>query len=123
MNLSGTARRVGLALLFLALPIAASAACPGNTQREMNDCAKQRYDAADAELNAAWKPARSFFDGLGKGDVLLDAQRKWLAFRDAACLAETTPYEGGSIVPLVHFDCMTRLTLQRTETLRHMTAN
>ncbi len=95
----------------------AQAACPGVTQMEMNNCAATEYQTTDAALNAAWGPAKSFMDGIGQGAVLLDAQRKWIAFRDAACTAEAAPYEGGSIQPLVYYSCATRLTRARTQDL------
>jgi uncharacterized protein YecT (DUF1311 family) len=96
---------------------AAQAACPGQTQLEMNDCAAAEYQASDAALNAAWGSAKAFMDGIGQGAVLLDAQRKWIAFRDAACAAEAAPYAGGSIQPLVYYSCATRLTRARTQDL------
>lgn len=106
---------LALALAFAAS--AAAAACPGQSQLEMNQCAEADFQQADAALNAAWGPAKSFMDGLGQGDTLLDAQRKWLAFRDAACTAELAPYAGGSIQPLVWFSCLARLTRSRTQDL------
>ena len=96
---------------------AAMAACPGQTQVELNACAAQEYQQADAVLNAAWGPAKSVADSAGMGEVLLDAQRKWLAFRDAACSAEAGLFQGGSIQPLVWYSCLTRLTVARTEDL------
>ena len=104
--------------LLLALTAgAAGAACPGQTQLEMNECAEAEFQQADTALNAAWGPAKSFMDGLGQGEVLLDAQRKWIAFRDAACSAEIAPYSGGSIRPLIWYSCLSRLTRVRTQDL------
>ena len=97
----------------------AQAGCPGQTQLEMNDCAKAEFTRADADMNATWDVAKATMDGLGYGDVLLDAQRKWLAFRDAACAAEISPYEGGSIQPLVAYTCLTRLTRARSQDLEN----
>ena len=108
-------------LAFLLLPVAAQAACPGDTQVEMNACAEADFKAADAELNAAWKPAKAFYDGTGHGEDLLKAQRAWIAFRDANCWAEAAPYTTGSIQPLVFSSCMARLTRQRTKDLTQMT--
>ncbi|WP_081536135.1 lysozyme inhibitor LprI family protein [Rhodovulum sp. P5] len=88
------------------------------TQAEMNQCAASAYTAADAELNAVWPGAKQAMDQMGAGALLLDAQRKWIAFRDAACAAERAPFEGGSIAPLIHYDCLKRLTERRTEDLR-----
>lgn len=106
----------------LAVPAGATgpaiAGCPGQTQLEMNDCAAADYAVADAALNAVWSVVKPRMDSIGAGAKRLDAQRKWLAFRDAACSAEVDFYEGGSIAPLVHSDCLTRLTQRRTEDLR-----
>jgi uncharacterized protein YecT (DUF1311 family) len=99
---------------------AAYAACPGTTQLEMNDCAAAEYQRFDAELNAVWPIAKSRADAIGAGVQLLDAQRKWLAFRDAACTAEIAPYGGGSIQPLIWYNCLTRMTRNRTFDLRQM---
>ncbi|ANB34347.1 uncharacterized protein YecT (DUF1311 family) [Rhodovulum sulfidophilum] len=100
------------------LPGTALAACPGNTQLEINDCAASAYRDADAQLNAVWPAARAAAAASGADGLLLDAQRKWIAFRDAACAAEAAQYRGGSIQPLVHADCLRRLTDRRTADLR-----
>lgn len=96
---------------------AALAACPGQSQLEMNDCAVSRYQQADGQLNAVWPQAKGYMDGLGAGELLLDAQRKWLAFRDATCSAEIAPFAGGSIQPLVWYECLIRVTQTRTNEL------
>ncbi|HSG55511.1 MAG TPA: lysozyme inhibitor LprI family protein, partial [Paracoccaceae bacterium] len=86
-------------------------------QQTMNACAMLEYQKADADLNAAWKPARAFADEIGVAEDLLAAQRAWLAYRDAACKAQSSPYEGGSLRPLVHATCLTDLTVARTQML------
>ncbi len=109
--------RFASSLVLSLLAGTAGAACPGQTQQEMNACAQAEFQQADAALNAAWGPAKSFMDGIGQGDALLDAQRKWIAFRDAACTAEIAPYSGGSIQPLIWYSCLARLTRTRTQDL------
>jgi uncharacterized protein YecT (DUF1311 family) len=116
-------RPPGLALLCAGWAGAALGACPGETQMEMNDCAAAAYGQADAALNAVWPQTRAMMDQIGAGADLLDAQRKWIAFRDAACQAESAPFEGGSIQPLVWFSCLARLTLRRTEDLQALVTN
>lgn len=111
--------RFTLSLVALLMAPAAQAACPGQTQLEMNACAAEAFVQADAELNAVWAQAKSFMDGIGQGPTLLDAQRKWLAYRDAACAAEIAPYEGGSIQPLILHTCLTRLTQARRQDLEN----
>ncbi|MEN0039963.1 MAG: lysozyme inhibitor LprI family protein [Pseudomonadota bacterium] len=95
---------------------------------EMKFCAGQDYDLADAELNAIWKKvmahARSADkDWLPEGaptrvDLLRDAQRKWIAYRDAACEAEATKFYGGTGQTLILVVCLTNKTNQRTADLR-----
>ena len=106
------------AAIFVCSGIAASAACPGNTQLELNECAAAEFQQADEQLNAVWPQAKGFMDSIGQGAVLLDAQRKWIPFRDAHCKAVAAQYAGGSIVPLIANRCMTELTETRTAQLR-----
>lgn len=65
----------------------------------MNACAAKEYEEADAALNAAWKPAKSFADAIGHGKTLLEGQRAWLKYRDAACAAHASPFEGAVSSP------------------------
>lgn len=108
-----------LAGLFASSTLAQDVDCAkAYTQFDMNVCADQDYKAADAELNAAWTEAKATADAVGAGPALLDAQRKWIAYRDAACKAEAAQYEGGSIQPLIRLTCLTRLTERRSTDLR-----
>ena len=86
-------------------------------QQRMNACAARDFRDADAALNAAWKPARDFAREIGVADELLAAQRAWLTYRDTACAVHASPYEGGSIQPLIHANCLTNLTVARTRLL------
>lgn len=86
-------------------------------QQLMNACAYKDYQKADAALNAAWAPAKDFADAIGQGKALLTAQRQWLDYRDAACEVHASPYEGGSIKPLIHSTCLSEVTAQRTRML------
>ncbi|MEL6885152.1 MAG: lysozyme inhibitor LprI family protein [Pseudomonadota bacterium] len=104
--------------MFVLAAGAAQAACPGQNQLEMNDCAAARYAQADAQLNAVWPGVKGYMDSLGAGAALLDAQRKWLAYRDATCTSEITPYAGGSIRPLIWYTCLERVTRVRTDELQ-----
>ncbi|RYH01300.1 DUF1311 domain-containing protein [Salipiger sp. IMCC34102] len=88
------------------------------TQTDMNICAAEAAARADDLLNAEWRVTQSFAKARGLGEVLLEAQRAWLGFRDAQCAAEAARYDGGSLQPLVHANCIERLTLRRTDDLR-----
>ncbi len=120
----------GLAVLVtLASPVAAQALdCPEATsQAEMTGCASRAYEAADGDLNLAYKMAmeraRSMDEYLQDGqvpavDILREAQRAWLPFRDQACEAESLMARGGTMQNMIFFMCLERLTRNRTEDLR-----
>lgn len=117
-------RAMALAAL-LPLPLAAQGLdCANATaQAALNACAAQAYEAADAELNAAYEGAlfaagvvdESGAQGLAEG--LREAQRLWLPFRDAACEAEAAVYAGGSMQPMVRNNCLERVTTARAQDL------
>lgn len=125
-----------LTLVCLALQLGSVLADPAQvacddaqTTVEMRICAGQDYDLADTELNAAYKVARQSMrdldkdlpEGLkGAADALLHAQRAWVPFRDAACIAEGFLFRGGSLEPLMVTDCKTELTRQRSAQLRNL---
>lgn len=95
----------------------AAACISPQTQNELTACAAREYEQADAALNAAWQPARDFAEAIGQHEDLLAAQRAWLAYRDAACLVHASPYEGGTIQPMVRLTCLSELTAARTRML------
>ena len=86
-------------------------------QMDMNTCADQDFQRADALLNKTYKDATKDMDAHAL-DLLRKAQRAWLAFRDIECTYETVGDEGGSIQPMDYSLCLTRLTKLRTEQLR-----
>ncbi|WP_176806666.1 lysozyme inhibitor LprI family protein [Alloyangia pacifica] len=101
----------------------ARAACSdATTTVEMRECRSHEYEAADAELNAVYGQLKAMASDAVMAQVRA-AQRAWIPFRDAACLAEAAPYEGGSIQPLIHVSCLTRLTQRRSEDLRTLLPN
>ncbi|MNR93275.1 hypothetical protein D3C72_243260 [compost metagenome] len=87
-------------------------------QLTMNMCASHRYSQADQTLNQQYKKLMAQQDAVGK-QRLRDAQRAWISFRDKDCLANNgLREESGSIWPLLHFSCLERHTVQRSEDLK-----
>lgn len=110
--------------LIIGFCLLAGAAAANNcdttmAQQELNFCADLAFQAADAELNDAYKEAVRFATDLDKdggGGVenrLRTAQRAWVAFRDAACDAEAFLFDGGTMQPMIYSGCLARLTDQR----------
>jgi uncharacterized protein YecT (DUF1311 family) len=106
---------------------AALAAAPAAAQSD--------YQAADAQLNAAYRAATARMQqrdratrladlppaeraGPGYAQALLNSQRAWLAYRDANCRAFGFEYRGGSAQALSTRVCLTRVTRARTAELR-----
>lgn len=124
-------------LPILAMAAQAGAADPPNPawncadpvqQQEMNWCAAQEFDAADAELNAQWPVTAAKMKEIDQaGDAndgrpgyfaqLLAAQRAWLKYRDEHCATQGYLARGGSLEPLLVANCRTALTQERTRQL------
>lgn len=123
-------RYLTLALTLCAAPVAAADLDCDNamTQLDMNRCAHQAYVLADEDLNLAYgmaiDMARSMDEYLQDGEVpaeqlLREAQRAWITFRDKACELESTIVRGGSMQQLIYSSCLERETRARTESLRY----
>ncbi len=105
-------------------------------QLEMNLCAGQDFQRADAELNAAYRTAMAQAQeadrdyaritegndprdsGPGEEASLREAQRAWVTFRDAHCQGESYAARGGSMQPMLYNGCRAGVTRARTAELR-----
>ena len=114
-------RRVSiLACAWLALAASASAEeCADQSQMGLNRCANAAYEKADAALNGVYKEiTRRLKSDAAKTGLLVNAQKAWLAFRDAECTFANSANAGGTIYPMVYSECLERLTKARTAELR-----
>jgi uncharacterized protein YecT (DUF1311 family) len=57
---------------------------------------------------------------MDRSDALRDAQRAWIAFRDADCAARYAMWQDGTIRTIVGANCHLTMTAQRTIELRDM---
>jgi len=99
------------------------------TQLDMTLCAKMDWEAADAELNAAYSEAMAAMkqtdstllaDLKGAAETLKAAQRAWIPFRDKACESYGFLARGGSMEPMLVLQCRADLTRQRTAELKEL---
>ncbi len=113
-----------LPLALAAVPAAAAADCPdATTQMELNQCAGAAAAAADAQLNAAYKEIRARLKGDAETtNLLVAAQRAWVAYRDAECSFEASGSTGGSIYPMVYALCVETVTNARVADFRQYLA-
>jgi len=101
------------------------------TQADMNACNAIDFERADGELNAVWPGLiaqarrqdaeldRRYDRRPGYEQVLREAQRSWIAFRDSHCT--WVGYEearGGSMEPMSFNGCRAQLTRDRISQLR-----
>lgn len=94
----------------------------------MTFCAGKDYEAADTELNRIYArvraEAKNFdasagpYNNQSAADLLLEAQRAWITFRDKACDYETSLWQGGTGASMASLLCLARLTRERTKDLR-----
>lgn len=100
-------------------------------QMELNQCAADEWEVADARLNEAYQNAMAMVKAWdarlpaaerGGAEALRAAQRAWIVFRDQGCAAEGYAMKGGSAEPLVLYGCLRSVTLDRARQLEDMVA-
>jgi uncharacterized protein YecT (DUF1311 family) len=88
------------------------------TQFAMDVCAGRDFDAADEKLNVVYaKALAAQFDDATR-EKFKATERAWIKFRDAQCDHAAATFEGGSMQPQVHLECLTRLTNARVKELQ-----
>jgi len=109
-------------LAFSALAVAVSnvAPCPGTSTLQVNACFDARFKETDTDLNryfhAALRRARKESGG-HTVQRFVQAQRSWMAYRDAECGSVFDYWSGGTIRVSMELDCRIRLTRLRTYTI------
>ncbi|PLX38414.1 MAG: hypothetical protein C0606_09430 [Hyphomicrobiales bacterium] len=96
------------------------------TQYEMTYCAEKAWKAVDRDLNYTYKMALYAMEVIdndlppkqrGAAKALRDAQRLWIKFRDKVCEAEGFQARGGTMEPMLVYQCYERLTKQQYQAL------
>ncbi len=109
---------LALAALIFAVQ-AAAAECADPTQRGLDACAGAARDKADAALNGVYKQiVARLKDDSGKTKKLVEAEKAWIAFRDAECTFANSDTEGGTIHSMEVTLCEEKLTKARTQDLQ-----
>jgi uncharacterized protein YecT (DUF1311 family) len=94
-------------------------ACPGfnGSTMEMIGCIDAEEKIQDRKLNATYQKLMADLNDRQKAK-LRDAQRAWIAYRDAWCAAQQDD-DWGSISTIVANDCVLDETIRRTMELEH----
>jgi uncharacterized protein YecT (DUF1311 family) len=111
------------ALLFISLVIDIKAYAAGcsdpSTQLEMNDCAGQKYEKANKELNKAYSEYRKRLSDTQK-QLLKNTQLAWIKFRDLACEFESSGVDSGSARPMTRNFCLAEKTRVRLKEIKEL---
>lgn len=98
----------------------------GDTTVGIIACLASETEAWDGILNDEYQNTRAAFrerdasEGLTLADGLRDAQRAWIAFRDAECGLSYAVWGGGSMRGIAHANCLMVMTAERSLALRDM---
>lgn len=111
-------------ILSMGLLIASASALAedcGNAQNqmEMNTCAAAEYQAADKKLNETYATVLQRAPAAAQA-LVKTAQQKWIDLRDADCALVASGTEGGSIQTMVHRQCLSDKTAERTAWLESL---
>ena len=93
--------------------------CPGfkhGVTPDMLDCISAEYDIQDKRLNTAFAAAMRALSPTGK-ENLREAQRAWIAYRDAWCGID---YDGGQAGHVASNECMLDETIRQTIKLEEL---
>lgn len=113
------------AILAAALPWAARASddpCfdKAQNQAQMNACASDALKRQDQALNRLYRQMQDRLKADAKARQLLtNAQRQWIGFRDAECAFTTLRTAGGSIDAMNRNTCLAELTRNRVVELEN----
>jgi uncharacterized protein YecT (DUF1311 family) len=88
----------------------------GGVTANMQDCIGAEFEAQDRRLNAAYKALNAAGNDKRK-TAIRDAQRKWIAFRDANCALYG---DGGSAGRIAANECLLHHTARRAEELENL---
>ena len=83
-------------------------------QMEMDYCAYLSFSKANNKLNSAYSKVIA----KGKHSFLMSAELAWLKYRDKFCRVEVHQVCGGSMEPMVKYNCLADLTKEQTKNIR-----
>ncbi|HEY5992243.1 MAG TPA: lysozyme inhibitor LprI family protein [Candidatus Udaeobacter sp.] len=111
--------RCAALLFWLLSPVAQIHA---QMQAAMNAQARADFARADVDLNKTYQAVLAKLPTAEK-QKLREAQRAWIASRDAEAARAAKEAEGGSMAPTLRYEAMTRLTRERIKELKTMMGN
>lgn len=107
--------------LFMVVVVTATSALmmakvPAQSTAEMKFEAAEAFERSDKAMNAAYQKLMSVLNDEGR-KRLKDAQRAWIAFRDAQAGFDSHHFAGGTAEGLERLGSLDQLTRERTKRL------
>jgi uncharacterized protein YecT (DUF1311 family) len=90
------------------------------TQAAMSAQARADFEQADAELNKTYQAVLKKLPDAESKQKLKEAQRAWIASRDAEATRAAGEVRGGSMAPTLRYEKMTELTRERINQLKNV---
>lgn len=103
--------------LALSASVLAESCDTETTQAGLNACYGNEYKKQDRLLNETYQQAMTRATP-PQQTQLKAAQNAWITFRDADCAFLSSGADDASVAPMVHAQCMTDKTIERTERLK-----
>jgi uncharacterized protein YecT (DUF1311 family) len=104
-------------LAFLTLMLVFAPASFSQTTLEMKEDASRAYGVSDKAMNTAYTELMGILNAEGK-KRLKEAQRAWIAYRDAQAGFDCHHLAGGTMEGLEQIGALNLLTQERTKRLR-----
>ena len=90
-----------------------------STQAALNECAYKSFLAASAAMSPQLRQIESALTP-SRRTAWRNVQKAWLTFRTQSCQFESNAVEGGSAGPMVQWQCVARMTRERTAALARL---
>ena len=85
-----------------------------DNQSEMDYCAYLAFSKANQKLNSVYSRVMA----KGHHSFLVTAELEWLKYRDKFCRVEVHQVCGGSMEPMVKYNCLADLTKEQTKNIK-----
>ena len=92
---------------------------PASTTYSLNMCQNAEMKRQDQAINLQWPQAMARV-GKTRAPALRQAERKWIAAREAYCKGWADDYRGGTIAGVIYGGCYIDETIRRTIWLEHL---
>ncbi|QBR00455.1 lysozyme inhibitor LprI family protein [Paraburkholderia pallida] len=110
---------VFLAIFFASHAALSKAVCGGQTNYEIEHCARSNYESADKDLNQNYNNILSKMPARDKQDLVV-TQRLWVVYKEEYCQSAYDAASPGEEAAIDKLTCLTSVTEARTKEIRYL---